>query len=93
MVAADVSRVNAALRAAARNELPAELSEGASLVFDLGFDSLAMTRLGLALEEQFGYAILLDAWISSESDPAALTIGSLCEFLSTRIDTDERSVA
>jgi acyl carrier protein len=91
--AAYVPGVVAAMRVAARNPLPADLNEKQSLIFDLGFDSLAMTRLGLALEEQFGQAVLLDGWISSESDPAALTVGSLCEFLRARIEGDERSVA
>ncbi len=87
------ARVATALRTSSRNPLPDELRAEQSLVFDLGFDSLAMTRLGLALEEQFGVAILLDGWISSESDPQALTIGSLCAFLAARIKDDERSVA
>jgi acyl carrier protein len=85
--------VTAALRAASRIPLPEQLRGQESLVFDLGFDSLAITRLGLALEEQFGCAILLDGWISSESDPQALTVASLCGFLASRLETDERSVA
>jgi acyl carrier protein len=82
--------VTAAIRAAASGPLPAELGEAQSLVLDLGFDSLAMARLGLALEDQFGRSILLDGWLSLEAEPTMLTIGSLCIYLGSRLGTDER---
>jgi acyl carrier protein len=82
--------VTAAIRAAAGGPLPAELGEGQSLVLDLGFDSLAMARLGLALEDQFGRSILLDGWLSSESEPTMLTVGSLCAFLGSRLSSPPR---
>jgi acyl carrier protein len=81
--------VTKAIRDAASASLPAELTTGQSFVFDLGFDSLAMARLGLALEEQLGCPILLDPWLSSQSDPSALTIGSLCEFVQSRLEAHE----
>lgn len=82
-------RVATALRSASRGELPSEVSPAQSLIFDLGFDSLAMARLGLTLEDQFGFAIGLDSWLASESDPSALTVGSLCHFVESRMKTDE----
>jgi acyl carrier protein len=88
-----LSGVNAAVRAAARGPLPLVLEEAHSFVFDLGFDSLSMVRLSLTLEEQFGYAILLDPWLSSQSDPAELTIRSLCDFLRSRLPADARAAS
>jgi len=62
-----------------------------SLVLHLGFDSLKMTLLGLALETEFGRAIALDGWISSHPDPNELTVGSLCTFLSETLDLENRT--
>jgi 7-keto-8-aminopelargonate synthetase-like enzyme/acyl carrier protein len=73
--------VISAIRGAARTPLPDKILETHSIVVDLGFDSLAILRLGLTLEEQFGHPISLDDWLSSQSDAAALTVGSLCNFL------------
>jgi acyl carrier protein len=81
-------QVNRAIRKAASSALPPEITESQSFVFELGFDSLAMARLALALEEELGFAIVLDPWMSSESDPSALTVGSLCEFVRSRMDSD-----
>lgn len=86
-------RVVRAVRDAAAVPLPDELKEGDSFVLDLGFDSLAMARLGLALEEQFGFPILLDSWLSSQSDPSALTVGSLRAFVVTRLEGHEGAIA
>jgi len=83
-------RVTAAIRNAALHAIPSELTEAHSFVFDLGFDSLAMARLGLTLEEQFGFPVLLDSWLSSKSDPSELTVGSLCAFVESRLQVDER---
>jgi acyl carrier protein len=85
--------VKEAIRKAAPYQLPPELAESHSFVLDLGFDSLAMARLGLTLEEQFGFALLLDPWLSSQSDPAALTVGSLRAFVEARIHADERAAS
>jgi len=84
------SPVVVAIRASAGRSLPPDVTAGHSLVFDLGFDSLSMARLGLALEEQFGRPILLDEWLSSESHPRNLTVGSLCAFLGSRLEADDR---
>ena len=89
MIMDSLPRVTAAIRNAAPYALPSDLTEGLSFVFDLGFDSLAMARLGLTLEEQFGFPVLLDSWLSSHADPSLLTVGSLCVFVESRM-RDER---
>lgn len=81
--------VVAAVRAAAQVELPAEIERAHSFLLDLGFDSLSTVALSLALEDAFGCPILLDGWISEGSDPAALTVGSLCAYLASRLLDDE----
>ncbi len=85
------SRVIVAIRNAALSPLPTSLKEEHSFILDLGFDSLAMARLGLTLEDEFGFPILLDAWLSSESDPSALTVSSLCAFVESRFQAEERA--
>jgi len=93
MVGECLPRIVNAVRGAASAPLPVELREEHSFVLDLGFDSLAMARLGLALEDQFGFPILLDSWLSSQSDPSALTIGSLRVFVASRIEGHEGAAA
>jgi acyl carrier protein len=83
-------RVTVAIRNAAPFALPSVLTEAQSFLFDLGFDSLAMARLGLTLEEEFGFPVLLDSWLSSQPDPSLLTVGSLCVFVESRLNVDER---
>ena len=54
-----------------------------SLIVALGFNSLRMVSLSLALEEEFGKPLLLNDWISQSGDPQALTVSSLCEYIQT----------
>ena len=42
---------------------------------------VSIAVLGLALEDQFHRAILLDGWIAQHTEPSELTIGSLCTYL------------
>ena len=58
-----------------------ELAENDRLVFDLGFDSLRIATLSIAIEEEFGAVILLNEWLSSVDDPDRLTVGSLANYL------------
>ena len=51
------------------------------LVDDLGFDSLRMATLSVALEEEFDAAILLNDWIGGADDPSSLTVKSLVDHL------------
>lgn len=74
-------RVVAAIRAASKGNVPGDILPEHSFVLDLGFDSMRMVILGLALEDQFARPILLDMWLGSHSDPADLTVTSLCSFL------------
>ena len=60
---------------------PIELKETDSLIANLGFNSLKMVSLSLALEDQFGRPLLLNEWISQCEDPRALTVGSLYGFV------------
>jgi acyl carrier protein len=74
-------RVVAAIRYAGGDGLPDEIRREDSLILQLGFDSLKMAVLSLALENELGIAVLLDAWIAAHADPHELTVGSLLDFL------------
>lgn len=84
-----MKEVLAAVDSAARGGLPNPVVPEHSLVLDLGFDSMKMSLLSLALETELGCAIVLDEWIGSHSDPNELTIGSLCRFLQQTVPTEE----
>ena len=58
-----------------------ELKSEDSFVAALGFNSLRMVSLSLALEDEFGKPLLLNDWISQCDDPRNLTVGSLCEYI------------
>ena len=58
-----------------------ELKETDSLIANLGFNSLRMVSLSLALEDQFGRPLLLNEWISQCEDPRLLTVGSLSAYV------------
>jgi len=55
------------------------------LVDDLGFDSLGMATLAVALEGELGHALLLNDWIAMAADPSHLTIQSLTDYLATAL--------
>jgi acyl carrier protein len=80
----------AALRVAARGGLPTPIEPGHSLVLHLGFDSMKMSLLSLALESEIGCPIVLDEWIAAHNDPKDLTVGSLCRFLQETVSVEER---
>jgi acyl carrier protein len=82
-----------AIRNAGGPEVPSSVEPGASLVLNLGFDSMKMAMLSLSLEGEFGCAIMLDDWIASHPDPHDLTVESLCEYLWTAIGETRRPVA
>lgn len=54
---------------------------GDHFVDDLGFDSLRMASLTIALEEAFDDVLLLADWIASASSPSELTVESLVDYL------------
>jgi acyl carrier protein len=59
-----------------------DLRDTDSFVAALGFNSLRMVSLSLALEDEFGTPLLLNDWISQADDPRMLTVGSLCDYIS-----------
>ena len=75
------SGVVAAIHAVARERAPARIEPGHSFVTDLGFDSMGIVVLGLALEDRFGRPVMLDEWIGRCEDPTELTVASLCSYL------------
>jgi acyl carrier protein len=88
-----MKEVLAALDVASNGSLPTPVEPGHSLVLHLGFDSMKMSLLSLALETELGCAIVLDEWIGSHSDPNELTVDSLCRYLQQTVAGDERRVA
>lgn len=61
------------------------LSANYRLVDDLGFDSLKMANLSIALEDRLGETILLNDWIARSPSPDKLTIESLAYYIYHRL--------
>lgn len=78
--------VKEAVAAAAGNGQAVALEQ--SLVADLGFNSLKVASLSIALEDQFERTLLLNDWIVACTDPLALTVGSLCDFVEQALASD-----
>jgi acyl carrier protein len=57
------------------------IAPAASLIDDLGMDSLKVVELTMRLERALGRPVFLPEWIASVDDPAQLTVGSLVAFL------------
>ena len=79
-----------AISATLKGRAPSSVSLDQSFVQDLGFDSMSIALLALALEDQFDCTILLDGWIAQHSHPSALTVGSLCDYVTRALTDDER---
>lgn len=62
------------------------LSANYRLVDDLGFDSLKMASLSIALEDRLGETILLNDWIARSPSPDKLTIESLADYIYQRLN-------
>lgn len=62
-----------------------ELKLDDSFVATLGFNSLRMVSLSLALEDEFQTPLLLNDWIAQHEDPKMLTVGSLCQYVGRAI--------
>jgi acyl carrier protein len=84
-----MQHVLAALDVAAKGALPSPIEPRHSLVLHLGFDSMKMALLSLALEGELGCPIVLDEWIGSHSDPIELTVDSLCRYLQQTVGIHE----
>lgn len=74
--------VENALRPLVRRRARNRICASASLVRDLGMDSLKVVELSLTLEETLCRPVFLPAWISSVDDPCDLTVASLVAFVS-----------
>ncbi len=61
-----------AIREVKGDTAPSRIDAGDSLVLRLGFDSMNIALLSLALERECGCGIALDGWITSTTDPEAL---------------------
>ena len=79
--AAALEQVRRAVRKV-RPDLPARaVTPGASLVADLGIDSLKLAELSVALEEVLGRPVFLGDVLADVADPAALTVAQLAAYL------------
>jgi acyl carrier protein len=77
----DLDKVRSAILRV-RPRLPeSALKEKASLVADLGVDSLSFAELSIELENAFGRPIFLGDVLADLDDPAALTVGELASKL------------
>ena len=76
--------VREALQALVPRKLRSKITPDASILADLGLDSLKVVELTMLLEKQLGRPVFLPEWIASVEDPADLTVGSLARFLVER---------
>jgi len=58
-----------------------EVRPESHLVEDLGFDSVNVASLTIALEDEFDDVLLLNDWIASAHSPSDLTVDSLVDYL------------
>jgi acyl carrier protein len=79
--ASALSVVIDAIRASARHPLPTRIEPSHRVVDDLGYDSLGIVNLSVALEDRLGHPILLDGWIGAAIGPSSLTVGSLAQWI------------
>jgi acyl carrier protein len=63
-----------------------KIQDSDSLVARLGYDSLRMASLAIALEDEFGRSLLLAEWIARAPDPEQLTVASLCEYIDENLE-------
>lgn len=76
--------VHEALVALVPRKLRSRITPDASILADLGLDSLKVVELTMLLEKQLGRPVFLPEWIASVDDPSDLTVGSLARFLADR---------
>jgi acyl carrier protein len=73
--------VKRALEALVPQRLRKKITPGASILADLGMDSLKVVELSVLLEKELGQSVFLPEWIASVEDPGDLTVESLALFL------------
>jgi acyl carrier protein len=76
--------VREALAALVPRKLRKRITPDASILADLGLDSLKVVELTMLLEKQLGRPVFLPEWIASVDDPADLTVESLSRFLADK---------
>ena len=76
--------VRQALQVLVPKKLRKRITPQASILADLGLDSLKGVELTMLLEKQLGRPVFLPEWIASVEDPGELTVGSLARFLAEK---------
>ncbi|HWT86593.1 MAG TPA: acyl carrier protein [Myxococcales bacterium] len=80
------TEVRDALQELVPKKMRRRITPQASILGDLGLDSLKVVELTMLLEKRLGRPVFLPEWIASVEDPADLTVESLARFL----DADKR---
>ncbi|GAC1536686.1 MAG: hypothetical protein NVS2B9_02550 [Myxococcales bacterium] len=75
--------VKKALEALVPPALRKKITPRASILADLGMDSLKVVELTVLLEKELGRSVFLPEWIASVDDPGDLTVESLARFLAS----------
>jgi acyl carrier protein len=77
-------QVRQALEVLVPRKLRKRIRPDASILADLGLDSLKVVELTMLLEKQLKRPVFLPEWIASVEDPADLTVESLARFLADK---------
>jgi acyl carrier protein len=77
-------QVRQALEVLVPRKLHKRIKPDASILADLGLDSLKVVELTMLLEKQLKRPVFLPEWIASVEDPADLTVESLARFLADK---------
>ncbi len=77
-------QVRQALEVLVPRKLRKRIRPEASILADLGLDSLKVVELTMLLEKQLKRPVFLPEWIASVEDPADLTVESLARFLADK---------
>ena len=77
-------QVRQALEVLVPRKLRKRIKPEASILADLGLDSLKVVELTMLLEKQLKRPVFLPEWIASVDDPADLTVESLARFLAEK---------
>jgi len=77
-------QVRQALEVLVPRKLRKRIKPEASILADLGLDSLKVVELTMLLERQLKRPVFLPEWIASVEDPADLTVESLARFLAEK---------
>jgi acyl carrier protein len=77
-------QVRQALEVLVPRKLRKRIKPEASILADLGLDSLKVVELTMLLERQLKRPVFLPEWIASVEDPADLTVESLARFLADK---------